>query len=131
MDTQPERLRLLFPDIHGLERGKYLFGDVAKAGKAAFCIGVYPLTHDKEILSVPRTQFDVGLHDVEATLDPETVRLGWERDTMVGDRRPGVSRRAGALGLAACPPRGGPPVAGYGAGAPGRVRAGVLSARAR
>jgi glutamine synthetase len=84
MDTQPERLRLLYPDLHGLERGKYLFGDVAAAGKAAFCIGVYPLTHDKEILPVPRTQFDVGLHDVEATLDRDTLRPGWERDTMVG-----------------------------------------------
>jgi glutamine synthetase len=84
MDTQPERLRLLYPDLHGLERGKYLFGDVAAAGKAAFCVGVYPLTHDKEILPVPRTQFDVGLHDVEATLDRDTLRPGWERGTMVG-----------------------------------------------
>ncbi|MFN8232916.1 MAG: glutamine synthetase family protein [Actinomycetota bacterium] len=84
MDTQAERLRLLFPDLHGLERGKYLFGDVAAAGKAAFCVGVYPLTHDKEILPVPRTQFDVGLHDVEATLDRDTLRPGWERGTTVG-----------------------------------------------
>src|SRR6266536_2534620 len=61
MDTQGKRLRLLYPDIHGLERGEYLFGDWAAAGMAAFCIGVYPLTHDKEILPVPRTQFDVGL----------------------------------------------------------------------
>ena len=84
MDTQPERLRLLYPDLHGLERGKYLFGDVAAAGKAAFCVGVYPLTHDKEILPVPRTQFDVGLHDVEATLDRDTLRPGWERGTTIG-----------------------------------------------
>jgi glutamine synthetase len=84
MDTQGKRLRLLYPDIHGLERGKYLFGDWASTGMAAFCIGVYPLTHDKEILPVPRTQFDVGLHDVEAFLDHESLRPGWEEDTVLG-----------------------------------------------
>ena len=84
MDTMGNRLRLLYPDIHGLERGKYLFGDVAAGGLAAFCIGVYPLTHDREILMVPRTQFDVGLHDVEARLDRESLRPGWEDDTTIG-----------------------------------------------
>ena len=84
MDIHGKRLRLLYPDIHGLERGKYLFGEVAEAGVSAFCVGVYPLTHDKEILSVPRTQFDVGLHDVEATLDRDSLRQGWEENTLVG-----------------------------------------------
>lgn len=84
METQGKRLRLLYPDLHGLERGKYLFGEVAERGVAAFCIGVYPLTHDKEILAVPRTHFDVGLHDVEATLDRDSLRSGWEENTLVG-----------------------------------------------
>ena len=84
MDTQGKRVRLLYPDIHGLERGKYLYGDVAMNGVAAFCVGVYPLTHDKEILEVPRTQFDVGLHDVEATVDPTSLHTSWEPDTLVG-----------------------------------------------
>jgi glutamine synthetase len=84
METQGKRLRLLYPDIHGLERGKYLFGDWASTGMSAFCIGVYPLTHDKEILPIPRTQFDVGLHDVEAFLDQNSVRPSWEPDTVVG-----------------------------------------------
>ncbi|MGZ8571336.1 MAG: glutamine synthetase, partial [Actinomycetota bacterium] len=84
MDTTSNRLRLLFPDIHGLERGKYLFGDVAANGLAAFCIGVYPLTHDREILMVPKTQFDVGLHDVEARLDRDSLRPSWEAETTIG-----------------------------------------------
>jgi len=84
MDTDGKRLRLLYPDIHGLERGKYLFGDWSSTGMAAFCIGVYPLTHDKEILAIPRTQFDVGLHDVEAMLDRESLRPGWEANTVIG-----------------------------------------------
>jgi glutamine synthetase len=84
MDTKGQRLRLLFSDILGLERGKYLFGEVADAGHAAFCIGVYPLTTDKEILPVPRQQFDIGLPDVEADLDRNTLRHSWEDDTLVG-----------------------------------------------
>jgi glutamine synthetase len=84
MDTTGKRLRLLYPDIHGLERGKYLFGEVAESGHAGFCIGVYPLTHDREILPVPRTQFDVGLPDIDVTLDRESLRIGWEDETVVG-----------------------------------------------
>ena len=84
MDTKGKRLRLLFPDIHGMERGKYLFGDIAEAGHAAFCIGVYPLTHDREILAVPNTQFDVGLPDLDVHLDRDTLRTSWEPETLIG-----------------------------------------------
>jgi glutamine synthetase len=84
MDTTGKRLRLLYSDVLGVERGKYLFGDVAEAGHAAFCVGVYPLTTDKEILPIPGLQFDIGLPDIEARLDRETLRLGWEPDTVVG-----------------------------------------------
>ena len=79
MDLSGRRLRLLIPDILGLERGKYLFGDVAETGHAAFCIGLYPLTTDKEILPVSRQAFDVGLPDVEAQMD----RLREERDALI------------------------------------------------
>lgn len=84
MDYSGKRLRLLLPDLLGLERGKYLFGEVAQAGHAAFCIGLYPLTLDREILPVPRQQFDIGLPDVDAELDRETLRAGWEPATVVG-----------------------------------------------
>jgi glutamine synthetase len=84
MDMNGRRLRLLYPDVHGLERGKYLFGEVAESGHAAFCIGVYPLTHDREILMVPNTQFDVGLPDIDVVLDRESMRSSWETDTVIG-----------------------------------------------
>ena len=84
METTRRRLRLLYADILGLERSKYLFGETAEAGHAAFCIGVYPLTTDKEILPIPRLQFDIGLPDVEAQLDRDTLRPGWEEDTDLG-----------------------------------------------
>lgn len=82
METKGKRLRLLYPDIHGLERGKYLLGDWS--GTAAFCIGVYPLTFDKEILPVPNTQFDIGLPDIEVHLDRDSLRPGWEEGTVIG-----------------------------------------------
>lgn len=84
MDVKGKRLRLLYSDVLGVERGKYLFGDVADDGRAAFCIGVYPLTTDKEILDISRQQFDVGLPDVDAYVDRDTLRPGWEDDTIVG-----------------------------------------------
>ena len=84
MDLKGKRLRLLYSDVLGVERGKYLFGDVAEEGRAAFCIGVYPLTTDKEILPIPRQQFDVGLPDVDAFIDRDTLRPGWEPETVVG-----------------------------------------------
>ncbi len=84
MEMNGRRLRLLYPDVHGLERGKYLFGEVAEGGHAAFCVGVYPLTHDREILMVPNTQFDVGLPDIDVTLDRESLRPSWETETLIG-----------------------------------------------
>ena len=84
MDIKGKRLRLLYSDVLGVERGKYLFGDVADSGHSAFCIGVYPLTTDKEILDISSQQFDIGLPDVEAFIDRDTLRPGWEDDTIVG-----------------------------------------------
>lgn len=84
MDVKGKRLRLLYSDVLGVERGKYLFGDVADDGRAAFCIGVFPLTTDREILDISRQQFDVGLPDVDAFVDRDTLRPSWEDDTIIG-----------------------------------------------
>ena len=98
MDLNGKRLRLLYPDIHGLERGKYLFGKVAESGHAAFCVGVYPLTHDREILMVPNTQFDVGLPDIDVELDRESLRPSWEPETVDRHRRRPLPGRPGRVG---------------------------------
>ena len=97
MDTKGKRLRLLYPDILGLERGKYLFGDVAEAGHSAFCIGVYPLTHDREILMVPNTQFDVGLHDID--VDPRSLN----RCAPAGRRTPSSGSATPRFTASRCP----------------------------
>lgn len=84
MDTEGRRLRLLWSDLHGIERGKYLYGDWADSAKANFCLATYPLTFDREILPIPGLSFDVGLPDLEARLDLSTLRPGWEPNTLVG-----------------------------------------------
>jgi glutamine synthetase len=84
VDTEGKRLRLLWSDLHGIERGKYLYGDWAEKGKANFCLATFPLTFDREILNIPRMSFDVGLPDLEARLDPSSLRPGWEPRTVVG-----------------------------------------------
>lgn len=84
MDTSGTRLRLLWSDLLGLERGKYLYGDWQDRGRANFCLTTLVTIHDREILPVSGLAFDVGLPDLEATLDPRSLRSGWEPNTMVG-----------------------------------------------
>jgi glutamine synthetase len=84
LDTKGKRLRLLWSDIHGIERGKYLYGDWPDRGRANFCLATFPLTFDREILAIPGLAFDVGLPDLEAKIDHKTLRPGWEPDTIVG-----------------------------------------------
>jgi glutamine synthetase len=72
-----KRLRLLWPDLHGLERGKVLFGDAAQRAAANFCLATFPLTFDREILPIPGTAFDVGLPDLDAHLDVPSTHGNW------------------------------------------------------
>jgi glutamine synthetase len=84
MDTTGTRLRLLWSDLHGIERGKYLHGNWQERGRANFCLATFPLTFDREILPIPALAFDVGLPDLEATVETDTLRTGWEPNTTVG-----------------------------------------------
>ncbi|GIV01166.1 MAG: glutamine synthetase [Actinomycetota bacterium] len=84
MGTDAKRLRLLWSDLHGIERGKYLYGDWSEGARANFCLSTYPLTFDREILPIPGLAFDVGLPDLEAICDPQDIRPGWEPNTVVG-----------------------------------------------
>lgn len=83
MDTTGTRLRLLWSDLHGIERGKYLHGNWQERGRANFCLATFPLTFDREILPIPGLAFDVGLPDLEATVETDTLRPGWESNTTV------------------------------------------------
>jgi glutamine synthetase len=97
MDTTGTRLRLLWSDMHGIERGKYLHGNWQERGRANFCLATFPLTFDREILPIAGLSFDVGLPDLEATLETDTLRTGWEPNTTVGIGR--LSHRQQPLGV--------------------------------
>ena len=97
MDIRGERLRLLWSDLHGIERGKYLYGDWQSRARANFCLATFPLTFDREILAIPGLAFDVGLPDLEATLDTTSLRRGWEPNTVVGIGE--LSHRRAPLGV--------------------------------
>jgi glutamine synthetase len=97
VETNGTRLRLLWSDIHGIERGKYLHGDWQERGRANFCLATFPLTFDREILPIAGLAFDVGLPDLEATVETETLRPGWEPNTTVGIGR--LSRSHEPLGV--------------------------------
>ena len=100
METNGTRLRLLWSDIHGIERGKYLYGNWQERGRANFCLETFPLTFDREILPIEGLAFDVGLPDLEATIEPDSLRAGWEPNTTVG-----IGRLSRADGPVAVDPR--------------------------
>jgi glutamine synthetase len=83
MSEQDERLRLLWSDLLGLARGKYLLGGHHDQA-AHFCITTFSVGHDLEMVPLPGFGADVGEPDMVARLDPDSLRKGWEPDTNVG-----------------------------------------------
>ncbi len=79
-----KRLRLLWSDLLGVERGKYLYGKKAEHGHANFAMTTMATTLHRDILPIPGLAYDVGLGDIEARLDQSSIRDGWEKETRVG-----------------------------------------------
>jgi len=85
MTATGERLRLFYSDLNAVERSKYLYPQELSKARAAFCLTVFPLTLDREILEIPGYWFDVGAPDMEARLDPSSIRPSWDgADTVTG-----------------------------------------------
>ncbi len=74
-----ERARVMFPDYLGLARGKYLPTHLASAG-TGHCVTLYGLGYDRSMTPAPGSYLLEGLIDLHATLDPATLRPGWEDD---------------------------------------------------
>ncbi|MFW2383289.1 MAG: glutamine synthetase family protein [Acidimicrobiales bacterium] len=74
-----ERVRVMFPDHLGLARGKYLPSHLALRG-TGHCATLYGLGYDRSMIPAPGSYLLEGLIDVHATLDPATLRTGWEDD---------------------------------------------------
>ncbi len=74
-----ERARVMFPDYMGLARGKYLPTHLAPKG-TGHCVTMYGLGYDRSMVPAPGSYLLEGLIDLHATMDPDTVRPGWEDD---------------------------------------------------
>jgi glutamine synthetase len=77
-----QRLRLMWSDLLGLARGKY----VPKSQldhTAHFCIGGFVVGLDREIVPVEGYAGDIGFPDMVAPVDVDSIRPGWEPGTAV------------------------------------------------
>jgi len=74
-----DRVRVLFPDHLGLARGKYLPTHLAANG-TGHCATLFGLGYDRSMIDAPGSYLSEGLIDFHATMDPMTLRPGWEDD---------------------------------------------------
>ena len=65
--------RVLFCDLHGLPRGKYIPADNSIEGsqKVGFAQGAFSVSLDRDLLTVPGTNILNGIPDMELILDEE------------------------------------------------------------
>ena len=77
-----DRVRVLFPDHHGLARGKYLPLRSARRGTRN-CITLFALDFDRTMVPAPGAMLLEGNPDVSVEFDMADVRLGWEERTGV------------------------------------------------
>ncbi|MGD9701700.1 MAG: glutamine synthetase family protein [Acidimicrobiia bacterium] len=83
IDPPPyDRVRVLFPDHHGLARGKYLPLRSARRGTRN-CITLFALDFDRTMVPAPGAMLLEGNPDVSVVFDMDDVRLGWEERTGV------------------------------------------------
>ncbi len=80
------RIRALFPDHHGLARGKYLPIKHAPNG-TKHCITLFALSFDRTMVPAPGARLLEGLPDCDLSFAMADVRPGWEASTgvVVGD----------------------------------------------
>ena len=74
------RVRVLFPDHHGLARGKYLPIRSAAEG-THHSITLFALDFDRTMVPAPGAMLLEGNPDMKVTFDMEDVRPGWEHGT--------------------------------------------------
>jgi glutamine synthetase len=91
-----KRIRALFPDHHGLARGKYL-PTAHAAGGTHHCITTFALAFDRTMVPAPGARLLEGLPDCDLEFEMQDVRPGWEADTgvVIGD----LSFRGEALSI--------------------------------
>jgi glutamine synthetase len=81
-----QRLRVLFPDHHGIARGKYVPMELASGG-ARCCLSTFALDFDRSLSLAPGAGMLDGNPDMDVVFDIDEIRPCWEADTalVVGD----------------------------------------------
>jgi len=80
------RTRAMFCDLLNLPRGKIVPTKQAKSGSLGFARGVFGLTYDRDLISVPSCGLYHGIPDMELALEKKR-RPGWQArtDIALGD----------------------------------------------
>jgi glutamine synthetase len=76
------RLRVLFPDHHGLARGKYVPMRLADRG-VRNCLSLFALDFDRTMIPAPGTGLLEGVPDFDVEYSMDDLRPGWEDSTAV------------------------------------------------
>ncbi len=80
--TTINRTRVLFCDLHGLPRGKYVPPAFAERESIGFARAVLAVSLDRELIMVPGTGLEEGLPDMKLVPDG-TVRKSWQDGTSI------------------------------------------------
>ncbi len=83
-----KRVRALFPDHHGLARGKYIPHHLSE-DDTRHCISLFALALDRTMTPAPGAMLLEGLPDINLEFRVDDIRKGWEANTgiVVGDLR--------------------------------------------
>ncbi len=87
MSSSPyKRVRALFPDHHGLPRGKYIPIAHAEEG-TGHATATFALALDRTMTDAPGARLLTGIPDCRLSFDMDDVRPSWQADTgvVVGD----------------------------------------------
>ena len=83
---EQQRLRLLFADQLNTARGKYIrLESVKEKGESSvgICRSLYGVSYDCDLLPVTGAAVLEGIADMEMRFDRNSLRPGWERNTVV------------------------------------------------
>ena len=76
------RTRVLFCDLLGLPKGKYIPPDLAKSGHVGFAKGAFATTFDRDLITIPGTGVYNGLPDMDLYLENNRF-TSWQENTEI------------------------------------------------
>jgi glutamine synthetase len=74
------RLRVLYPDVFGFARGKYIPISAA-TGEVSYSVGIFGVGYDRALIPAPGAQLLDGLGDMRAVYAVDNARPSWQEGT--------------------------------------------------